>query len=97
MNVCAVRALKSFIEIVVSRSAGIPPHEPLPHEPKNGARFGIKLVRQFDGRPAYLVDHGFVGEYAECKHCGVLYFERNAAAGADTKQTPKPPDVKGAD
>lgn len=39
----------------------------LPHEPKSEHCFALRLVRADGLQP------GYVGNYAECKHCGCIY------------------------
>lgn len=76
MTICAVRGLVAVAEEMKSGSyRESRPRAPLPHEPKSNARFAVKLVR-FDSGGAPRRD-GFIGNYAECRHCGALYWEES--------------------
>ena len=68
MNVCAVRTLTD--------SHGndeywyVLQNYPLPHEPKSEYRYAIRAIDQVNQKIGQ-----YVGDYAECKHCGCIYSE----------------------
>src|SRR5688572_5902317 len=63
MNACAVRMIHAIR--ATDRLRGFD----LPHEPKSEHRFAVARVPSNPSHPV----NGFVGNYAECKHCNAIY------------------------
>lgn len=85
MNICAVRTME-VAEMEHDNSLWVNA-EKLPHEPKSGHRFAVKLIVS----PG--LERGYVGNYAECKWCNCIFavsaspsLTDNAASGEKESQ-----------
>ena len=67
-NVCAVRTVLAGDAFTPVKWLLV--EKPLPHEPKSDISYVLKY------RDGTMASMGFLGDFAECRHCGAVYREK---------------------